>query len=313
MLKKTSAGCCLIGLALTFFSINAFSKMNEETYRRVKENACSVEKLLPKKATNSEVQVADNLATGYHLNSVLRYLAGDNSFGGEYYEKTEERRFVENDTKFNDELKNIKEKVVTEDQKLYLRVLRKNEEKMLNNQLGKMKPYEQYILTKSICKMVQMTENGDPSIMPLIKKAVAGSVGKVRQANIGYFDVKVNNCYVTQNPVPNNKYASPEQWPGSRFLVIEALFKNLDNEGRLPSEGDLIITDGERRLKYDTTESIPLDGFGIYLQSINPLVTMPTKIVYRIPNEVEGEVLWVPGRNSTNKPLWCTHIRAEND
>lgn len=130
-----------------------------------------------------------------------------------------------------------------------------------------------------------------------------------RQATIGHFKVELNDCRISQSVGTGSIYTEPEQWPGSKFVVIDAAFKNSDSEGRLPNEGNLIIKQPDGTvLLYDNTETILKKGYGIYLQSVNPLVTMPTKIVYRIPDDVTGEILWQPGRNNDGKYLWCSFI-----
>jgi hypothetical protein len=37
---------------------------------------------------------------------------------------------------------------------------------------------------------------------------------------------------------------------------------------------------------------------------------MKTKIVYRIPDEIHGEVFWRPGRNPSDTKLWLGFISA---
>lgn len=134
------------------------------------------------------------------------------------------------------------------------------------------------------------------------------------KGRFGHFTVGMNSCEIKSSVGTNNRFSEPDSWAGSKFVVIDATFKNEDSEGRLPSEGSLIIITPEKKeLRYDTTESVMQKGYGIYFKSVNPLVTMPTKIVYRIPAEITGEVLWEPGRNPEGKKLWCTFSKSENN
>lgn len=134
-----------------------------------------------------------------------------------------------------------------------------------------------------------------------------------RFGRFGYFDITVENCGISSSVGTKNKYSEPSKWEGSQFVVLDARFRNVDKEGRLPSEGSLIIkTPNGDELRYDNTESIMSEGYGIYFKSVNPLVTMPTKIVYRIPTDIEGEILWEPGRNDEGKRLWCAFVSPEN-
>lgn len=125
---------------------------------------------------------------------------------------------------------------------------------------------------------------------------------------VGYFDVTVNDCTISKSIETGNRYSALKPDPDARFLTVNATFKNTDNEGRLPLEGSLFISKDDKDFKFDTTETIMSDGFGIRLRSLNPLIKLNTKIVYKVPNELSGEVYWKPGRNAEDKKLWCTYL-----
>ncbi len=131
------------------------------------------------------------------------------------------------------------------------------------------------------------------------------AAGKFNASDIGYFKVTVNSCSVKARVGTGNQFVEPKVWDGSVFLVIDASFKNMDTEGRLPVVGDALIESAGKEYVYDHSETILLEGYGVFLDSVNPLVTMRTKIVYRIPSEIKGEIYWRPGRNSSNIKLWC--------
>ena len=125
---------------------------------------------------------------------------------------------------------------------------------------------------------------------------------------VGYFDVQVNECLISKSVKTNNRYATLKPDPDARYLTVNATFKNTDNEGRIPFEGSLIISKDGKNYKFDTTETILTDGYGIRLRSINPFIKLNTKIVYKVPNELSGEVYWKPGRNAEDQKLWCTFL-----
>ena len=134
-----------------------------------------------------------------------------------------------------------------------------------------------------------------------------------KKGRFGNFDISVDSCSVGPSVGVKNRYSEPDKWEGSQFVVLDARFKNVDKEGRLPFEGSLIIkTPNGDELRYDNTETIMQEGYGIYFKSVNPLVTLPTKIVYRIPTDIEGEILWEPGRNDEGKRLWCAFVNSKN-
>lgn len=128
------------------------------------------------------------------------------------------------------------------------------------------------------------------------------------KAEVGYFEVSANKAFATRKVRTGNKYAEPKQWEDSRFFVVNASFKNISTESRLPIGGSLFINYNGKDYEFDTVEPIMLEGYNIWFKSINPLITMKTKIVYRIPNEVNGEVFWRPGRNPTDTRLWVGKV-----
>ncbi|WP_429491542.1 hypothetical protein [Pseudomonas sp. S30_BP2TU TE3576] len=130
------------------------------------------------------------------------------------------------------------------------------------------------------------------------------------KAEVGYFEVSANKAYATNKVGTGNQFAEPKQWEGSRFFVVNASFKNLDTESRLPIGGSLFINYNGKDYEFDTVEPIMLEGYNIWFKSINPLITMKTKIVYRIPNEVSGEVFWRPGRNPSDTRLWVGKVAS---
>jgi hypothetical protein len=133
---------------------------------------------------------------------------------------------------------------------------------------------------------------------------------RVKEADIGYFKISADSAYYGPSVNTGNRFAEPKKWDGSRFFVIRASFKNLDTESRLPSEGSLFINYNGKDYEFDSVEPIMLEGFNIWFKKVNPLIAMKTKIVYRIPDEIHGEVFWRPGRNSEGTKLWLGYIKA---
>lgn len=126
----------------------------------------------------------------------------------------------------------------------------------------------------------------------------------------GYFDVSVNSCTLSESVDTGNRLTALKADPDSRYLTVNAAFKNTDTEGRIPLEGSLIISSAGKDYKFDTTESVVGEGFGIRMRSLNPLIKLNTKIVYKVPNELSGDVYWRPGRNPSDTKLWCTYLPA---
>jgi len=137
-------------------------------------------------------------------------------------------------------------------------------------------------------------------------------IARPRKERIGYFEVSADRGTYGKKVETGNQFAEPKSWHGSRFFTVHATFKNMDTASRLPVEGSLFINYGGRDYEFDSVEPIPLEGYNIWFRKLNPLVAMKTKIVYRIPNEVSGEVFWRPGRNPDDKRLWVGNLKADD-
>jgi hypothetical protein len=142
------------------------------------------------------------------------------------------------------------------------------------------------------------------------EKYVAYALSRVSKARIGYFEVSVDKGVYGKKLGTGNQFAEPKQWNDSRFFTVYASFKNLDTESRLPVEGSLFINYNGKEYEFDSVEPIMVEGYNIWFRKINPLITMKTKIVYRVPNEVHGEVFWRPGRNPNDIKLLVGTINA---
>jgi hypothetical protein len=73
----------------------------------------------------------------------------------------------------------------------------------------------------------------------------------------------------------------------------------------------LYITYNGKEYEFDSVETVMAEGYNIWFKKVNPLITMKTKIVYRIPDEIEGDVFWKPGRNPDDKRLWVGSVKAQ--
>jgi hypothetical protein len=84
---------------------------------------------------------------------------------------------------------------------------------------------------------------------------------------------------------------------GNAFLVLDVTIKNTDTEGRRFVEGSLVVTVAGRQLVFDHTETVVTGTGFLWLETLNPLTTRRGKVVYMIPDRLEGDAYWVPGRD----------------
>lgn len=57
-------------------------------------------------------------------------------------------------------------------------------------------------------------------------------------------------------------------------------------------DGEVLINYNGKQYKFDHSETILLDGWGLSFKQINPLTKETTNLVYKIPAEIKGEVYY---------------------
>ena len=124
----------------------------------------------------------------------------------------------------------------------------------------------------------------------------SNSVGIGEVLKTDYFEVTVNKVGVDTWINTGNEFSDLKEEDGSKFIVLNVTFKNIDNESRMIVEGSLFINYNGKDYKFDKSETIMADGWGLMLDQINPLIKKTTKLVYKIPNEITGNVYYKPGR-----------------
>lgn len=111
-----------------------------------------------------------------------------------------------------------------------------------------------------------------------------------------YFDVKVNHIEISNSVRTGNEFADLPAEEGVKYIIMNVTYKNTDTESRMIMDGVLWVNVGEKEYEFDKTETVMLDGWGILLDQINPMVSKTTNIVYKIPSDLSGDLYWQPGR-----------------
>lgn len=150
-------------------------------------------------------------------------------------------------------------------------------------------------------RAVASAEIGEVSASDSGTGSLALTVGAT--ASTDYFDVTLNSCAARSSVQTGSDFAEPENRPGTRFLIVDATFENTDSESRMIEEGDAFLEAKGRKVKFDITETIMLEGWG-GLEAVSPMTSYKTKIVYRVP-EATGRFSWQPGRNSDDLTFDC--------
>lgn len=126
----------------------------------------------------------------------------------------------------------------------------------------------------------------------------APSIGDPVKA--GHFEVIVHEVGAGTIVNTGNPYTDVEAEPGAGFLTLVVSFHNTDKRERMVvSSGTLSFLRDDEEYQISQTEIIPVEGFGIFLETVNPTMTFKTKLVYKIPIDTTGPVWWLPPNGRT--------------
>jgi hypothetical protein len=118
-----------------------------------------------------------------------------------------------------------------------------------------------------------------------------------------YFDITANKASVKDRVKTGNEFADLKAEQGNVYLIINASFKNTDNESRMLTEGSVWINYNGKDYEFDKSETVMIEGWGLLLDQINPMITKTTNIVYKIPAEIKGNIYWQPGRADNDQRI----------
>lgn len=281
--------------------------------------SCASLRLNPPAEWAGQIDNINQLVMYLVVEDVFVYLRGGDSVFGAEYDSLKEIAFVTRNKKINPNVKVLVEKydnlvnpkLVDEYVEHIAQVQESKPDFSSRNWENKEKypSLYEYVGTRAGCEWKDALENPNSKAIAQALAVVTEADQKLTTANIGSFQATVNSCEVKGTVGTGNKFAEPKSWPDSRFLIVTVSFKNLDKEARLPVAGSAVVIQDGAELEYDSLESIPVEGYGIWFRSINPLLTMRTKLVYRIPKELEGSIYWTPGRNADKTRLWCSYLQ----
>lgn len=148
-------------------------------------------------------------------------------------------------------------------------------------------------------------ENTGTSTAPAATKGAA--IGQTLKTH--YFDVTVNGVKTVKKISDPNGILNTEAGAGNKFLIIDITFKNTDNESRMVFDGELHVNYQGKDYNYDKAEEPLLEGYGLFLEQLNPLVSKTTKLVYKIPEEVNGSAYYIPARADNDDKIDLGNIQ----
>ncbi len=149
--------------------------------------------------------------------------------------------------------------------------------------------------------------NADPASA---QAAPSGTLPKIgEKLTTTYFEATLNEVKSADRIRTGGEFVDVGPEDGNRFIILNVTFKNIDSESRMLTEGSLLIQYNGKMYEYDNSESFAgVDGWGTFLDQMNPLTSKKTNIVYKIPAEIKGPVYWEPGRNLKGKRFYCGNL-----
>ncbi len=128
------------------------------------------------------------------------------------------------------------------------------------------------------------------------------------RVRVGAFEITANGCVASMSLGLEKTNLEPKTQVGTKFLVLDAAFKNVSDSSQYFHSGSLLINYNGKVYDYSAVEIIFDQRYGLPLTQINPLVSYRTKLVYRIPSELSGKVRWRPGDNPKGITVQCGNI-----
>lgn len=155
---------------------------------------------------------------------------------------------------------------------------------------------------------VASSHSGVGEFANVYKEILQFAKSRPREGEFGSFDVKVNSCSARVSLGLRNRNHEPERWEGSRFYEVDISVKNIGRESKRPVAGSIFIVKDGVEYEYDTLVPVFADGYNFGSGRLNPLLTVRSKVVYRVPDDVNGEVFWGPGGGAPAGRLWCGYM-----
>lgn len=127
------------------------------------------------------------------------------------------------------------------------------------------------------------------------KRAPQINVGDVLHTE--YFDVVVSKAEFYSKINTGNDFTTLPEERGTQYLVIYVNFKNTSNESRVLMDGQIIVGIDGKSFKFDKSEQVLAEGWGLSFKQINPLMSITTKLVYKVPSDLKGSFYYNPARS----------------
>jgi hypothetical protein len=120
----------------------------------------------------------------------------------------------------------------------------------------------------------------------------------------GYFEVKVTSAKFYKFITAREGLINFKKDAKDRYLLLGITIKNTDKEARtLFDAGPILINVNNKEYSFDRPEPTNAEGWGLSPEALNPTISKSTFLVYKIPREMTGDVLWRPNRADVNQKI----------
>lgn len=164
------------------------------------------------------------------------------------------------------------------------------------------------ILAAAAITISSCGSNGGETVEEAIKreekKISRGNPGIGEPLKTDYFEVTVHDAKLSKTLDTGNEFTDEKAGDGEQYLIFTTSFKNIDDESRMLVDGEVYITFNGKEYKFDKSETVLADGYGLFLDQINPLTVKKTKLVYKVPEGVSGEAFYQPGRADSDQKIF---------
>ena len=124
-----------------------------------------------------------------------------------------------------------------------------------------------------------------------VKEEEMGKIGEPFVTN--HFEVTVSGIKAVDSQ-KIDVLTSLDKEEGVKYLIISVSAKNISAESKsLISAGKLILGDGEDKIEIANDETLLSEGYGAFLEEVNPKISKKTKLVYKIPADyADKTIIW---------------------
>ena len=124
-----------------------------------------------------------------------------------------------------------------------------------------------------------------------VKEEEMGKIGEPFTTN--NFEVTVSGIKAIDSQKINS-INSLDREDGVEYLIVDVSAKNIANESKsLVSAGKLILGDGDDKIEIKNDETLLTEGYGAFLEEVNPKLSKKTKLVYKIPADyADKTIIW---------------------